>query len=180
MQSPVPWQDVCMQSAASSQAGWEMGKGEPAWAEAVGTAEQLCSGSCDSPGHSCLGRTLPGGLTNCQSGTLPVPCISRVRWGLASSPLSYQTCRWKAVGLEVELWPLVCQSEPFQKGMSPALGFAGVHLLTLMGWGCVILDHRVRQYFVTASLEEFWITAEPTEKYLPCKEDIEFLKQLVL
>lgn len=32
---------------------------------------------------------------------------------------------------------------------------------------------------MTASLEEFGITAGPTEKYPPCKEDI-FLKQLVL
>lgn len=80
----------------------------------------------------------------------------------------------------MELWPLVCQSEPFQKGMSPALGFAGVHLLTPIGWCCVILDYRVRQYCVTAPLEEFGITAEPTEKYLPCKEHIKLLKQLVL
>lgn len=64
--------------------------------------------------------------------------------------------------------------------MSPALGFAEVHLLPFMGWCCAIVDHREKQYFVTASLEEFGITAEPTEKYLPCKEDINFLKQLVL
>lgn len=74
----------------------------------------------------------------------------------------------------MELWPLVCQSEPFQKGMSPALGFAEVHLLTLMGWCCVIVDHRERHNFVTASLEEFGITDEPTEKYLPCKEHTKF------
>lgn len=64
MQSPVPWQDVCMASAASSQAGWEMGKGWPAWAEAVGTAEHLCSGSCDIPDHSSLGRIVS--LGHCQ------------------------------------------------------------------------------------------------------------------
>lgn len=44
----------------------------------------------------------------------------------------------------------------------------------------VTVDHRVRQYFVTASLEELGIAAEPTEKYPPCKEDIKFLKQLAL
>lgn len=57
-----------------------------------------------------------------QSGILPAQCISRAGWGLASS--IYQASRWRAVGLEVELWPLVCQSEPFQKGTYPALEFA--------------------------------------------------------
>lgn len=31
-----------------------------------------------------------------------------------------------------------------------------------------------RQYFVTASLEKFGITAEPTEENPPCEQDIKF------
>lgn len=138
----------------------------------MGTAEQLCSSSCDTLGHSWLGRTVSPGqhqynaFQELDGGLLLPPCPIKhpggQQWGR----------RWSCGH------SLVGQSEPFQKGMSPVLGFAEVQLLTLMGWCCVTVDHRTRWYFMTASLEEFGITAEPTEKYPPCKEDIKFFKAI--
>lgn len=113
-----------------------------------------------------------------QPRTSPIQCGSRAGWGFASAYMSYQAPRWTPAGLEVELWPPVCQPGSFPKGMPPVLGFAEVQLLTLTRWCCLACRPQscpmVRQYFVTTSLKEFEITAEPTEENPPCKQDIKF------
>lgn len=135
-----------------------------------GTAEQLCSGSCDTLGHSWLEGTVS--LGHCQynafqelDGDWLLPSIKHPggeQWGW----------RWSC-----SHW---CVSQSPSKRACPqhwSLLGSPAHLI---GWRCVTVDHRVRQYFVTASLKELGITAEPTEKYPHCKEDTNFLKQLVL
>lgn len=168
MQSPVPWQDFCTASAASSQAGWEMGKGWPAWAETV----ELLSSSALGP---VIPRVTPGWRG-------PV-------WDIANR-MHFKS--WMGIG-SFHLSSIQVESSEAGGGavatgvsQSPSKRAFPQHwrLLALpahlMGWCCVTVDHRVRQYFVTAILKELGITAKPTEKYPHCKEDTNFLKQLVL
>lgn len=103
---------------------------------------------------------------------LSILCSLRAGWGVASAPTSFWTPRWTPVGLRESCGRWCVGQGPSQKAHTQ-LGFAEVYLLTLMWWCCLACRPQshptARQYFITASLEEFGITAGPAEENPPCK-----------
>lgn len=153
MQSPVPLAGFLHGICCLFPSRLGNGKGVTSLGRGSGTAEQLCSGSCDTLCHSWLEGTVSLGY--CQynafqelDGDWLLPSIKHPggeQWGWRWSCGHWCVSQSPSKRARTQHWSLLG---------SPA---------HLMGWRCVTVDHRVRQYFVTASLKELGITAEPTE-----------------